>query len=101
MAKNDLEFEWLLSLGSTLQAFGRLQVRGQAETVMATRPMPDLPKHYSNVERLLFLTSELQSSRHRQVREVREALPPRLSARRKPRISSWLRVICPPFLVRP
>ncbi len=54
--KQDLEFEWLLCLASTLQCC-RLQVR-------ATRPKPNMTKHYSNVERLLFLTGELQTSQH-------------------------------------
>jgi hypothetical protein len=98
--KNDLEFEWLLCLASTLQSFRGLQVRGQPEAVMAIHPIPDIAKHYSNVERLLFLASELQASQLRRAREVREALRPKLSARRKPKIA-WLRVICPPFFVRP
>jgi hypothetical protein len=98
--KNDLEFEWLLCLARTLQVCRRLQVREQAEAFLATRLIPDMTKHYSNVERLLFLASELQASQLRRAREVREALRPKLSARRKPKIA-WLRVIYPPFFVRP
>ncbi len=74
--KNDPEFEWLLCLSSTLQACRRLQVRGQAGAFTATRPIPAMTKHSSNVERLLFLTSELQASHLRQPREVRVALRP-------------------------
>ena len=76
--KNDPEFEWLLCLSSTLQACRRLQVRGQAGAFTATRPIPAMTKHSSNVERLLFLTSELQASHLRQPREVREALRPQV-----------------------
>ena len=62
--KNDPEFEWLLCLSSTLQACRRLQVRGQAGAFTVTRPIPALTKHYSNVERLFFLTGELLASQH-------------------------------------
>ncbi len=55
--KQDLEFEWLLCLASTLQCCQRVQVR-------ATRPIPNTTEHYSNAERLLFLTGELQASQH-------------------------------------
>lgn len=78
--KNDPEFEWLLCLSSTLQACRRLQVRGrgQVETFTATRPIPGMTKHSSNLKRLLFLTSELQASHLRQPREVRDALRPQV-----------------------
>jgi len=78
--KNDLEFDWLLCLSSTLQACRRLQVRGrgQLETFTATRPIPGITKHSSNLKRLLFLTSELQASHLRQPREVRDALRPQV-----------------------
>jgi hypothetical protein len=78
--KNDPEFKWLLCLSSTLQACRRLQVRGrgQLETFTATRPIPGMTKHSSNLKRLLFLTSELQASHLRQPREVREALRPQV-----------------------
>ena len=76
--KNDPEFEWLLCLSSTLQACRRLQVRGQAGVFTATRPIPAMTKHSSNVERLLLLTSELQASHLRQPREVRDALRPQV-----------------------
>ena len=91
--KQALEFEWLLCLASTLQCCQRLQFR-------ATRPIANVTKHYSNVERLLFLASELQASQLRRAGEVREALRPKLSARRKPKIA-WLRVTYPRFFVRP
>jgi hypothetical protein len=55
--KQDLEFEWLLCLASTLQCCRRVQVR-------ATRPIPNVTKDYSNFERLFFLTGELQASQH-------------------------------------
>ena len=55
--KQALEFEWLLCLASTLQCCQRLQVR-------ATRPIANVTTHYSNVERLFFLTGELQASQH-------------------------------------
>ena len=55
--KQTQEFEWLLCLASTLQCCQRLQVR-------ATRTIPKVTKHYSNVERLFFLTGELQVSQH-------------------------------------
>jgi hypothetical protein len=73
---NDPKFEWLLCLTRALQACRGLQVKGQAKAVQATRPMPDMAKHSSNVERLLFLTGELQASQHRQAREAREARRP-------------------------
>ena len=78
--KNDPEFEWLLCLSSTLQACQRLQVRGrgQLETFTATRPIPGMTKHSSNLKRLLFLTSELQPSHLRQPHAVREALRPQV-----------------------
>jgi hypothetical protein len=76
MSENDLEFEWLLCLSRTLQACRRLQVRGQAKAVKATRPILEMAKPYSNVERLLFLACELQASQHRQARQVREARRP-------------------------
>jgi hypothetical protein len=55
--KQDLEFEWLLCLASTLQCCKRVQVR-------EARPIPKMTKHHSNIERLLFLTGELQTSQH-------------------------------------
>jgi hypothetical protein len=55
--KQDLEFEWLLCLASTLQCCQRLQVR-------VPRPTPQITKYYSNVERLLYLTGELQAAQY-------------------------------------
>jgi len=55
--KQDLEFEWLLCLASTLQCCQRLQVR-------EARPTPQMTKYYSNVERLLYLTGELQAAQY-------------------------------------
>ena len=98
--KNNLEFSWLLCLANTLQACRRLQVRGQAEALTATRRIPDMTKHSSSFERLLFLTSELQASQHRQAREVREALLPQVFRMTKTE-NCLAESDLPPFLVRP
>ena len=76
--KNDPEFEWLLCRSGPVQACQRLQVRGQVETFTATRPIPGMTKHSSNLKRLLFLTSELQASHLRQPHAVREAQRPQV-----------------------
>ena len=98
--KNDLDFEWLLCLARTLQACRRLQVREQGEAFLAIRLIPDMTKRYSNVERLLFLTSELQASQHRQAHEVREALRPQAFRMRKTE-NRLAESDLPPFLIRP
>jgi hypothetical protein len=64
MTENDLQFEWLLCLASTLQASRRQQIRVQAEAFITTRPKSDKTKYNANFEWLLFLTSELQASQH-------------------------------------
>jgi hypothetical protein len=95
--KNDPEFEWLLCLSSTLQACRRLKVRsrGQLETFTATRPIPGMTKHSSNLKRLLFLTSELQASHLRQPREVRDALRPQVFRMTKGENSLAESELCP------
>jgi len=55
--KQALEFEWLLCLASTLQCCQRLQVT-------VTRPTLQMTKYYSNAERLLYLTGELQAAQY-------------------------------------
>jgi hypothetical protein len=62
MTENDLKFEWLLCLTSALEASRRQQIRAQAEESMATRPGAIKTKHNPHLERLLFLTSEFQTS---------------------------------------
>src|SRR6202035_4512201 len=57
--ENDLQFEWLFCLASTLQATRRQQIRVQAEGFITTRPISNKTKYNPNFERLLFLTGEL------------------------------------------
>ena len=73
MTVNDLKFEWLLSLASTLEASGRLQFKAQAEKSNTTRPVSNKTRRDANFERLLFLTSELQVSHHLRAQEAGEA----------------------------
>ena len=58
---NDLEFEWLLCLSSTVKALG---------------DVPDVTDTSSNIERLLHLTKELQDYQLRKAREARGVLHP-------------------------
>ena len=60
--ENDLKLEWLLCLASALEASRRHQIRAQAEEFIATRPRAITTKHNPYFERLLFLTSEFQTS---------------------------------------
>src|SRR6267154_4496211 len=69
--RNDLEFEWLLCLAHTVQAFRRLPV---SEFLAATRPALDETGRDPNFDHLLFLTSELQASRHLQTHRFEKAL---------------------------
>jgi hypothetical protein len=73
MTENDLKFEWLLCLASTLEAARCAQVRAQGEGSIATRPRAIKTKHNLHLERLLFLTSELQASRYLRTSEGGEA----------------------------
>jgi len=72
MIENDLKFEWLLCLASTVEASRRQQIGAQAENFIATRPTSNKIKHDPNFERLLFLTSELQASQPVQAKAVGE-----------------------------
>ena len=73
MTENDLKLEWLLCLASTLEASRRQPIRAQAEESIATRPRAIKTKHNLHLERLLFLTSELQASRYLRTSEGGEA----------------------------
>jgi hypothetical protein len=60
-AGNDLEFEWLLCLSSTVKAL---------------RDAPNVTDTSSDIERLLHLTKELQDYQLRKARESRGVLQP-------------------------
>ncbi len=70
MTNQDLKFESLLYLASILQACQRLQIRGQAEAFMATRPTSNKTKHDLEFEWLLCLSSALQACQQPQALEV-------------------------------
>jgi hypothetical protein len=62
ITENDLKLEWLLCLASALEASRRQQIRAQAEKSIAIRTKAIKTKHNPYFERLLFLTSKLQTS---------------------------------------
>jgi hypothetical protein len=62
MTENDLKLEWLLCLASALEASRRQQSTAQPDESIATRPRVIKTKHNPYLERLLFLTSEFQTS---------------------------------------
>jgi len=70
MTNQHLKFESLLYLASILQACQRLQIRGQAEAFMATRPTSNKTKHDLEFEWLLCLSSALQACQQPQALEV-------------------------------
>jgi hypothetical protein len=61
ITENDLKLEWLLCVASALEASRRQQIRAEAEKSIAIRPRAIQTKHNPYFERLLFLTSKLQT----------------------------------------